>query len=159
MSVYDFTVRQGDGSKYDLSELRGQVALIVNTATNCGFASQFDGLERLYQDHKDAGFTVLGFPSDQFKQESVSDDDMVGICKKNFGVTFPLFSRISVNGSHADPLYSYLKKQKRGLLGGSIKWNFTKFLVDKNGNVVKRYSPSTDPSYIEADILKELSKS
>ena len=152
MNIYDFSVKQTNGSDYSFSELKGKVFLIVNTASKCGFAPQFDGLEELYNKYKNSGFTVLGFPSDQFKQEPISDENMVGICKQEFGVTFPMLARVNVNGKNADPLYGFLKKQKSGLLGGSIKWNFTKFLIDAKGNVVKRYSPSTEPKAIEQDI-------
>jgi glutathione peroxidase len=159
VSVYDFSVKRGDGSLQKLADYKGTVSLIVNTATKCGFATQFDGLESLYQNYAAKGFVVLGFPSDQFKQEPVGDAEMANICQKNFGVTFPLFASIDVNGKHADPLYTFLKQHETGLLGSSIKWNFTKFLVDQNGDVIKRYSPATEPSAIEQDIVLLLQKS
>ena len=131
----------------------------VNTATKCGFAPQFDELQKLYETYKDQGFTVLGFPCNQFRdQEPVKDDDMEQACKINFGVTFPLLAKIDVNGADADPLYRHLKKEASGILGSSIKWNFTKFLVDRDGSVVKRFSPTTTPLKFEKRIQKLLEK-
>lgn len=157
MSIYDYTVKTADGSERSLREYEGDVVLIVNTATKCGLAAQFDGLEELYQAYKDRGFTVLGFPSNQFaNQEPGSDDEVQQACRMNFGVTFPLLAKIDVNGKDEEPLYTFLKKEQGGFLGSAIKWNFTKFLVDREGNVVKRYDPRKDPKEIAGDIEKLL---
>jgi len=126
--------------------------LVVNTATGCGYASQMPGLQNLHDEFSDRGFAVLGFPSDQFKQEKVYDTEMAGVCQTQFGTTFPLFAKIRVNGKDSHPLYRWLKKQQKGSLGGRINWNFTKFLVDREGQVVGRYSPTTEPADIKADI-------
>jgi len=157
MNIYDYTVKTADGSERSLREYEGDVVLIVNTATKCGLAPQFDGLEELYQAYKDRGFTVLGFPSNQFaNQEPGSDDEVQQTCRMNFGVTFPLLAKIDVNGKDEEPLYTFLKKEQGGFLGSAIKWNFTKFLVDREGNVVKRYDPRKDPKEIAGDIEKLL---
>lgn len=157
MSIYDYTVKTADGSERSLREYEGDVVLIVNTATKCGLAPQFDGLEELYQTYKDRGFTVLGFPSNQFaNQEPGSDDEVQQACRMNFGVTFPLMAKIDVNGKDEEPLYTFLKKEQGGFLGSAIKWNFTKFLVDREGNVVKRYDPRKDPKEIAGDIERLL---
>lgn len=148
----DFTAQAADGSDTDLSTYAGKVVLVVNTATGCGYASQMPGLQQLHDDYADRGFAVLGFPSDQFKQEKVEDAEMTGVCQTQFGTTFPLFARIKVNGKDSHPLYKWLKKQQKGALGGRINWNFTKFLVDRDGQVVGRYSPTTEPDAIKADI-------
>ncbi|WP_088103233.1 glutathione peroxidase [Halalkalibacter urbisdiaboli] len=154
MSIHDFTVKTPKGEEVSLSVYKGQVLLIVNTATKCGLAPQFEGLERLYQSYKVEGFSILGFPCNQFmKQEPVGNNEMQETCKINFGVTFPLFSKIKVNGSDAHPLYQYLKQEQKGLLSNEIKWNFTKFLVDRQGNVVKRFGPNISPEKIEDDIV------
>ncbi|GAK03962.1 glutathione peroxidase family protein [Geomicrobium sp. JCM 19037] len=156
MSVFDYTVDKSNGEEFPLSEYKGEVLLIVNTATKCGFANQFDGLEELHQSYKDDGLRVLGFPSNQFmSQEPVPDDQMEESCRLNFGVTFPLFKKIDVKGKQADPLYKHLKEQQGGVFGDEIKWNFTKFLVDREGQVVKRFAPKDKPKDIEASI-KEL---
>jgi len=140
-----------------MSEYKGKVLLIVNTASKCGFTPQYDGLEKLYKDHKDKGFAVLGFPSNQFmKQEPGTDEEIKSFCTLNFNITFPMFSKIDVNGPETHPLYDFLKREAPGILGRNIKWNFTKFLVDRDGRVVKRYAPATAPEKIEKDILKIL---
>ncbi|WP_054711705.1 glutathione peroxidase [Bacillus sp. JCM 19041] len=159
MSVYDYTVKTSKGEDFSLSEYTGDVLLIVNTATKCGFASQFDGLEQLHQSFNEDGLRVLGFPSNQFmNQEPTSDDEMENVCKINFGVTFPLFAKTNVKGIDANPLYKHLKSKKKGTIGEEIKWNFTKFLVNRKGEVVGRYAPQTKPKQIEEDIKKELDK-
>jgi glutathione peroxidase len=159
MNIYDFTVRTIRNEEKSLGDYRGQVLLIVNTATKCGFAPQFNELQQLYEKYKDRGFTVLGFPCNQFReQEPGSDNQVEQACQINFGVTFPLFAKIDVNGPDAHPLYNYLKKEAPGLLGSSIKWNFTKFLVDAEGRVVKRFSPTTSPLKFESSIVKLLDK-
>jgi len=157
MNIYDYTVKTADGGQRSLQDFEGEVVLIVNTATKCGLAPQFDGLEALYQEYKDRGFTVLGFPSNQFaNQEPGSDEDVQQACRMNFGVTFPLMAKIDVNGKNEDPVYTFLKKEQGGFMGSAIKWNFTKFLVDREGNVVKRYDPKKDPKEIAGDIEKLL---
>ena len=157
MNIYDYTVKTADGGQRSLRDFEGEVVLIVNTATKCGLAPQFDGLEALYQEYKDRGFTVLGFPSNQFaNQEPGSDEDVQQACRMNFGVTFPLMAKIDVNGKNEDPVYTFLKKEQGGFMGSAIKWNFTKFLVDREGNVVKRYDPKKDPKEIAGDIEKLL---
>lgn len=148
----DFRARALDGSEVDLSAYDGSVVLVVNTASQCGYASQFPALQRLHDDYRDQGFTVLGFPSDQFKQEPLADDDLGAVCERNFGVSFPVFAKVAVNGRGSDPLFAWLRSQKRGLLGGRINWNFTKFLVDRSGEVVGRYGPTTEPEDLRADI-------
>lgn len=154
-NIFNIPVTSIDGTEKTLEEYRGKVMLIVNTASKCGFTPQYDGLEKLYKDHGENGFVVLGFPSNQFmEQEPGSDSEIATFCKINFGVTFPLFSKIDVNGQGTHPLFVHLKKEAPGLLGKKIKWNFTKFLVDREGNVVKRYAPATEPEKIEKDIVK-----
>lgn len=131
--------------------------LIVNTASKCGFTPQFEGLEKLYETYRERGFVVLGFPCNQFgQQDPGSTADSVLFCQKNYGVHFPMMAKIEVNGRNAHPLYRYLKSQQKGLLGGTIKWNFTKFLIDRGGNVVKRYAPNVEPQNIGRDIEKLL---
>ena len=158
-SVYDFTATLLDGRTLGLSEFRGRVLLIVNTASKCGFTPQYEGLQSLYSKYKDRGLEVLAFPCDQFgHQEPGSDAEIKSFCQLNYGVDFPLFSKIEVNGNGAHPVFKFLKSQKGGLLGNSIKWNFTKFLVDKKGKVVERFAPTTPPTAIEPQIEKLLGK-
>ena len=153
-TLYDTEVETIEGDKKSLRDLEGKVALIVNTASQCGFTPQFDGLEKLYQRFKDRGFVVLGFPCNQFgAQDPGSNDEISGFCQKNYGVSFPMHAKIEVNGSDTHPLFTQLKKAAPGLLGSErIKWNFTKFLVDGKGKVVKRYAPTTKPEDIAADV-------
>ena len=152
-----FSAQSLDGQDVDLSAYDGQVRLIVNTASQCGFTPQYKGLQKLHDDFGDQGFTVLGFPCDQFgNQEFDGDAEIASFCEKNFGVTFPMFSKIDVNGSDAHPLFQWLRKQKGGLLGHKIRWNFTKFLVGKDGKVIGRYAPTTTPEKIADDIEKAL---
>jgi glutathione peroxidase len=132
------------------------VVLVVNTATQCGFTPQLPGLQRLHDQYADRGFTVLGFPSDQFHQEPLEDDEMQGTCQRNFGVSFPMFSKVAVNGRDSHPLYRWLRSQKKGLLGGRINWNFTKFLIGRDGRVIGRYAPATKPNAIADDIERAL---
>ncbi|PTL40021.1 glutathione peroxidase [Alkalicoccus saliphilus] len=158
-TVHDFTIEAPDGKEVSMEDYRGKILLIVNTATKCGLAPQFKKLEALYQDYNGEGVEVLGFPSNQFmSQEPVADDEMTATCELNFGVTFPLTKKIKVNGDEAHPLYKHLKSEQGGKLGSEIKWNFTKFLVDQEGNVVKRYSPQTSPDNIRNDIDELLKK-
>ncbi|QJX62690.1 glutathione peroxidase [Niallia circulans] len=156
MSIYDFKVKTMDGKMQALSTFKGNILLIVNTASKCGFTPQFKELQELYQMYKEEGFVVLGFPSNQFmSQDPGTNEEIKSFCEVNYGVTFPMFAKIDVNGKEADPLYQYLTKEAPGALGVKpIKWNFTKFLIDRNGNVVDRYAPSTSPSEIKADIEK-----
>ncbi|MCL7747737.1 glutathione peroxidase [Halalkalibacter alkaliphilus] len=157
MSVHDFSVLKSSGEEVSLESYKGNVLLIVNTATKCGLAPQFRGLEKLHQKYKNQGLAVLGFPSNEFlNQEPVSDEQMEETCELNFGVTFPLFAKINVKGNAAHPLYKFLKTEKKGFLSSEIKWNFTKFLVDKGGKVVERYGPTVVPEKIEEDIQKLL---
>jgi glutathione peroxidase len=156
--IYDFSVKDIHGKSVKLDRYKGKVLLIVNTASKCGFTPQYKGLEALHQKYEAKGLAVLGFPCNQFgAQEPGSEDEIASFCEINYGVTFPLFAKIDVNGDAAAPLYQFLKKAKPGLLGSeAIKWNFTKFLVDREGNVVERYAPNTEPAAIAADIEKLL---
>lgn len=156
--LYDIEVTTLDGQTKDLHDLEGKVALFVNVASQCGFTPQYAGLEKLYEKYKDQGLVVLGFPCNQFgAQEPGSEQEIAGFCEKNYGVTFPMHSKIDVNGPSTHPIYEYLKGEKKGLLGTEkIKWNFTKFLVDKDGKVVKRYAPTTKPESIASDVAKLL---
>ena len=153
-SIYDFTVKAQDGSDVCLDEYRGKVLLIVNTATGCGFTPQYVGLQELYDKYRDQGFEILDFPCNQFgNQAPGSDDEIHEFCVGRFSMTFPQFSKIDVNGADESPLYTYLKsQQKGGLLGSKIKWNFTKFLVDREGNIVDRFAPTTEPKSIDAKV-------
>ena len=153
-TIYDFTAVDIKGETVSLDNYKGKVLLIVNTASRCGFTPQYEGLEALYQEYKDRGLEILGFPCNQFgSQEPEGEEKISEFCELNFGVSFPLFSKIDVNGDNAHPLYQYLKNEAPGLLGSKgIKWNFTKFLVDGDGNVVKRYAPADKPKSIEKDV-------
>ncbi len=157
MSFYDFKMPLINGEEKALSDYQGRVVLVVNTATKCGLAGQFEGLEALHQTYQEQGLSVLGFPSNQFKnQEPGSNEDVAKACQLNFGVTFPLFAKIDVNGDAEAPLYTYLKAEKKGLLGRDIKWNFTKFLIGKDGTVLKRFAPQVAPEKMKRDIEKAL---
>lgn len=150
MLIYDFKVKDNKGNIVELSEFKDKVLLIVNTATGCGFTPQYDGLQNLYEKYKDKGFEILDFPCNQFgNQAPGTEEEIASFCDARFGITFRQFAKIEVNGKNEEPLYKYLKSQKGGLLGNDIKWNFTKFLVDKNGRVVKRFSSTTTPEKIE----------
>jgi len=153
-NVYDFTSTLMNGQDQPLDAYRGQVLLIVNTASECGFTPQFEGLEKLHQDYHERGLTVLGYPCNQFGgQDPGSNEEILTFCETNYGVSFPMFAKIEVNGADADPLFKHLKKSAKGALGTEgIKWNFTKFLVDREGQVVKRYASATKPGQIAADI-------
>lgn len=157
-SVYDFTMDRLNGKPQPLEDYKGKVLLVVNTASKCGFTPQFEGLEALYKDLKEKGLEILGFPCNQFgKQDPGSDDEIGEFCQINYGVSFPMFSKIEVNGDGAAPLYKHLKAVKPGMLGTKgIKWNFTKFLIDQDGNVVKRFAPADKPSAIRKEIEKLL---
>ncbi len=156
--LYELSVRDIRGKELSLGRYRDKVLLIVNTASKCGFTPQYQGLEDLYRKYRDRGLEILGFPCNQFgAQEPGSADEIASFCAVNYGVTFPLFAKVDVNGDDTAPLYRHLKKAKPGLLGSeAIKWNFTKFLVDRSGNVVERYAPNTEPAALAADIEKLL---
>ena len=152
MSIYDFKVKRRDNSDYDLSELKGKVVLIVNTATGCGFTPQYEGLEKLYKKYHDKGLEILDFPCNQFGHQAPgSDSEIHEFCTAKYKTTFDQLKKIDVNGLNADPLYKYLKDTKHGLLK-NIKWNFEKFLVDRNGNIVERYLPTVTPEQIDKNI-------
>ncbi|MBX7457504.1 glutathione peroxidase [Qipengyuania sp. 1NDH17] len=157
-SIADFTVATNKGDELDLKDKLGKVLLVVNTASKCGFTPQYDGLEKLFQDYKDKDFEVLAFPCNQFgAQEPGEAEEIEQFCKVNFGLTFPLMQKVEVNGDNASPLFDWMKKEAPGLMGSkSIKWNFTKFLIDREGNVVKRYGPADAPASIAKDIEKLL---
>lgn len=156
-SVFDFTVKTADGLSKSLRDYEGNILLIVNTASKCGFTPQFKGLQELYENYHQDGLEILGFPCSQFNnQEFEKIEETTSFCQLNYGVTFPIFAKIDVNGANADPLFTFLKQQQKGLLSEKIKWNFTKFLVDRNGRVVKRYAPATDPKKIEKDLAELL---
>ena len=156
--IYDVEVTTIEGKQIKLALYQGKVILIVNVASQCGFTSQYDGFEELYRKYGDQGLVILGFPCNQFgAQEPGSEEEIMNFCRLNYGVTFPMFAKIDVNGPNVDPLYILLKKERPGFLGsGTIKWNFTKFLVDRDGNIVERYSPSTKPAEIEDKIISLL---
>jgi glutathione peroxidase len=153
-SAYDHEAKLLDGTPVRLADYAGKVMLVVNTASQCGFTPQFEGLEKLYESYKDRGLVVLGFPSNQFgEQEPGSSAEIGAFCQKNYGVTFPMFEKIDVNGDAAHPLYKWLKQSAPGVLGSErIKWNFTKFLIDRNGQVNARYAPLTKPEQLAHDI-------
>jgi glutathione peroxidase len=157
-SIYDIVVKHIDGSTVSLADYRGRIMLVVNVASRCGYTPQYRGLEALYRRHREQGLVVLGFPCDQFgRQEPGTDAEIRDFCSMTYDVTFPMFSKIKVNGDDADPLYVYLKSERKGLLGSeAIKWNFTKFLVDREGRVVRRFAPADTPEAIERDIVKLL---
>ncbi|MGZ3238581.1 MAG: glutathione peroxidase [Burkholderiaceae bacterium] len=159
-NVYNFTADTLGGTPVNLEQYRGKVLLIVNTASNCGYTPQYKGLEAVYQQFKDKGVEVLGFPCNQFgKQEPGSADEIGAFCEKNYGVTFPLFAKIDVNGAQTHPLFKHLKSEAPGLLGTqAIKWNFTKFLIKKDGTVFQRYAPQTKPEELMQDIQKLLAE-
>lgn len=153
-TIYDFKVNTIDGKETTLEQYKGKVMLIVNVASKCGYTPQYAGLETLYKKYKEQGLVVLGFPCNQFSsQEPGSEAEIQNFCRVNFGVTFPMFSKINVNGDNTHPLYSYLKSEQPGILGTeTIKWNFTKFLVDKEGKVIERFGSSTKPVSLEEEI-------
>ena len=156
MSVYDYTMKSAAGEEVSLAQYQGKVLLIVNTATGCGFTPQYEGLEKLYKEYRDKGLEILDFPCNQFgNQAPGTNEEIVSFCKLKYDVSFPQFAKIEVNGANEAPLYTYLKKEKGGMLGSRIKWNFTKFLVDRNGKVVERFAPTVTPEQIESKI-KEL---
>lgn len=157
MSIYEFHATDIDGELQPMRKYEGKVLLIVNTASKCGFTPQYADLEKLYQKLQDKNFLVLGFPCNQFKSQEPGDEEAIrNFCEINYGVTFPMFSKVDVNGEHAHELFKYLRKETSGLLGDAVKWNFTKFLVNQEGQVIRRYAPTTNPLSIEKDILELL---
>jgi glutathione peroxidase len=156
-SIFDFSVRRNDGKELPLKDYQGKVLLIVNTASKCGFTPQYQGLEALHKKYKDKGLVVLGFPCDQFAHQEPGDDaEIAKFCEINYGVTFPLMSKVEVNGHGAHPVFAFLRKRAPGTLGDSVKWNFTKFLVARDGKEVKRFAPTTEPAELESDIEEYL---
>lgn len=156
-NIYDFKALASNGKEVDFRQFEGKVLLIVNTASKCGFTPQFEGLERLHAEYKDRGLVVIGFPCNQFAhQDPGTDEEISGFCQLNYGVTFQIMKKVDVNGSDASPIFKYLKKQAGGFLGSSIKWNFTKFLISRDGKIVKRFAPITKPEKLEKDIKSML---
>ena len=154
MNLYDYTVKDVSGNEVSMEIYKGKVLLIVNTATGCGFTPQYEGLQRLYDKYKEKGFEVLDFPCNQFgNQAPGTNGDIQEFCQLKYNTSFPLFSKIDVNGKNEEPLFGYLKKQGKALLGNNIKWNFTKFLVDREGTVVARFAPTTKPEHIEEQVV------
>ena len=157
MRFYDFKARKMNGQEVRMDNYQGKVVLVVNTASKCGLTPQFKGLEALYQEYKNQGLEILGFPCNQFaNQDKGSNEEIHELCQLNYGVTFTMFEKIEVNGENAHPLYKFLRKEAKGLFGNKIKWNFTKFLIDSQGNIIKRYAPTVKPQQIKTDIEKLL---
>ena len=157
MTIYDFKMKNSDGEEIDFNTYKNKVLLVVNTATGCGFTPQYEGLEKLYKTYHDQGLEILDFPCNQFGHQAPGTDaEIVSFCQMRYNTTFKQFSKIEVNGKNEAPLYTFLKSQKGGVLGNRIKWNFTKFLVDRDGNVVERYAPTTRPEDIEEKIKQLL---
>lgn len=157
MEFYDFTAKDINGKEVSMRDYKGKVLLVVNTASKCGLTPQFEELEILYKEYKDKGFEILGFPCNQFaKQDPASNKEIGQFCLINYGVTFNMFEKIDVNGVTAHPIYKYLKNEAKGILSKEIKWNFSKFLIDSEGRVIKRYSPTTKPLKLKEDIEKLL---
>ena len=159
MEFYDFSAKKMNGQEIKMEQYKGKVVLVVNTASKCGFTPQFKELEELYKDYEKQGLEILGFPCNQFaKQDSGSNEEILNFCQLNYGVTFTMFEKIDVNGENAHGLYKYLQSQAKGFLGEKIKWNFTKFLIDTEGKVIKRYAPAVSPLKIKDDIETLLKK-
>lgn len=157
MGIYDYTVKDAEGKDVSLKEYEGKVLLIVNTATACGFTPQYEGLQDLYEKYQGRGFEILDFPCNQFANQAPgTEEEIEDFCQSRYGVTFKLFKKIEVNGQNEEPLYTYLKSQQGGVMGSKIKWNFTKFLVDRNGNVVDRFAPTVTPEKIDDSVAKLL---
>ncbi len=158
-TLHDFTATTLDGREQPLSEYAGKVVLVVNTASECGFTPQYEGLEQLWRDFKQDGLVVLGFPCNQFgHQEPGSEEEIADFCSRNYGVTFPMFSKVDVNGPGAHPLWSWLREEKGGIMGDDIKWNFTKFLVGRDGRVIRRFAPKTSPAQLAGSIESALAR-
>ncbi len=159
MSIYDFTPKDSRGLDHPLAQYKGKVVLIVNVASKCGHTPQYEGLEKLYETYKDQGFVIVGFPCNQFGgQEPGTNEEIQEFCKLNYGVTFPVLAKIDVNGKNADPLYVYLKSEKSGIGGSAIKWNFTKFLIGRQGQVIERFSTQTEPEKLTDDIERAIAE-
>lgn len=157
MKIYDYTVKDAEGNDVNMKEYEGKVLLIVNTATGCGFTPQYEGLQDLYEKYQAQGLEILDFPCNQFgNQAPGTEEEIEDFCQSRYGVTFKMFKKVEVNGEKAEPLFQFLKEQKGGMMGSKIKWNFTKFLVDRNGNVVERYAPTTTPEQIDTAVAKLL---
>ena len=158
-TIYDFKALRNNGQELDFAEFKGKVLMIVNTASKCGFTPQYKGLEALYQKYKDQGFVIVGFPCDQFAHQEPGDDAAIAqFCEINFGVTFPLMKKIEVNGKDAHPIYKYLKEETKGLLGGAIKWNFTKFLISRDGSRIQRFAPMATPESLDEKVAALLAE-
>lgn len=159
MGIYEYQVKDSQGKLVSMKEYSGKVLLIVNTATGCGFTPQYEELQNLYQKYQEKGFEILDFPCNQFANQAPgTEEEIKSFCQLRYGTTFPMFAKIEVNGKNEEPLYSFLKSQQKGIIGNNIKWNFTKFLVDRKGNVVERYAPATSPEKLEnkiAELIKE----
>lgn len=156
-TLSDFQAEALTGGEVDLADYAGKVVLVVNTASECGFTPQYEGLEALYRELGEQGLVVLGFPSDQFgHQEPGTEDEIAQFCQRNYGVTFPMFAKTEVNGPGTHPLYRWLKNEKKGMIGGAIKWNFTKFLIGRDGRVLERYAPTTKPEELRGDVERAL---
>lgn len=157
MRIYDYVVKDAEGENISMSEYEDKVLLIVNTATGCGFTPQYEGLQDLYEKYQDKGLEILDFPCNQFANQAPgTEEEIEDFCQSRYGVTFKMFQKIHVNGEQEEPLYTYLKSQQGGVMGSKIKWNFTKFLVDRKGNVVERFAPTTTPEKIDEVIGKLL---
>jgi len=157
MNIYDFKAIKMNGQEVSMEEYKGKVVVIVNTASKCGFTPQFEELEEMYKEYKEQGFEILGFPCNQFKsQDPGNNEEINNFCQLNYGVTFTMFEKIDVNGEDAHPLYKFLQNETKGLLGGKIKWNFAKFLINREGEVAQRYAPTTAPVKMKKDIEKLL---
>lgn len=155
MSIYDYKVKRDNGEEVSIFDYKGKVILVVNTATDCGFTPQYDGLQDLYEKYQDKGFEILDFPCNQFgNQAPGTGEEIASFCSSRYGITFPQFAKVEVNGANEEPLFTYLKSRKGGIGGSNIKWNFTKFLVDREGNVVSRFAPTTTPEKIDSAIAK-----
>lgn len=158
-TIYEFTAKNNKGKDMDFTQFKGKVLLIINTASKCGFTPQYKGLEELYKKYKDQGLAVIGFPCDQFgHQEPGSNEEIASFCEMNYGVSFPIMEKIEVNGKKASPIFKYLKSKAGGLFGSRIKWNFTKFLISRDGQTIKRFSPIKNPKSLEKYIEKMLNK-
>lgn len=154
--LYEINVKDNKGNDVSLSDYKDSVLLVVNTAVKCGLAPQYEGLQKLYEEYKDEGFVVLDFPSNQFLQSPETNEETETICQTTFNTTFPRFDKVDVNGEKASPIFKFLRQEQGGMLGNAIKWNFTKFLIDRNGKVIKRFAPTAEPHEIESDIKKLL---
>ena len=157
MSIYDYKVKDAEGQEVSMKDYEGKVLLVVNTATGCGFTPQYDGLQDLYEKYQERGFEILDFPCNQFGNQAPGTEEEIGnFCQSRYGITFKQFKKIEVNGKNEEPLYTYLKSQQGGVMGSKIKWNFTKFLIDREGNVVDRFAPTVTPEKIDGSVAKLL---